>query len=103
VPKSRPATGCRHRKPPAAADGAVCTSSDDGNVNALNAATGASLRSLPTGGHVDDTSPALANGVVYTGSYDHNVSAFDLAGGLATPADPHRSGPHPDYSLLPQR
>ena len=40
----------------------------DGNVYALDAATGAKLWSYTTGEEVE-SSPAVANGVVYVGSY----------------------------------
>ena len=62
---------------PAVANGVVYVGSDDGNVYALNASTGAKLWSYTTGSYVD-SSPAVANGVVYVGSSDGNVYAFGL-------------------------
>ena len=52
---------------PAVANGVVYVGSNDGNVYALNASTGAMLWSYTTGGGVY-SSPAVANGVVYVGS-----------------------------------
>ena len=51
---------------PAVANGVVYVGSDDGNVYALNAATGAKLWSYATGKL--ESSPAVANGVVYVGT-----------------------------------
>ena len=65
---------------PAVANGVVYVGSDDGNVYALNAATGAELWSFKTGSTVE-SSPAVANGVVYIGSDDHNVYALNAATG----------------------
>ena len=52
---------------PAVANGVVYVGSDDHNVYALNATTGAKLWNYTTGGTCD-SSPAVANGVVYVGS-----------------------------------
>ena len=65
---------------PAVANGVVYVGSDDGNVYALNAATGARLWSYTTGAYVE-SSPAVANGVVYVGSDDGNVYALNAATG----------------------
>ena len=70
------------------ANGVVYLGSDDSNVYALNASTGALLWKYTTGDHVD-SSPAVANGVVYIGSTDGNVYAFGLTGSDA-PALPQR-------------
>jgi outer membrane protein assembly factor BamB len=59
------------------ANGVVYVGSDDHNVYALNASTGALLWQYTTGGAVE-SSPAVANGVVYTGSDDGSVYAFSL-------------------------
>jgi outer membrane protein assembly factor BamB len=48
-------------------NGVVYVASEDGNVYALRASTGAKLWSYATGTSVD-SSPAVANGVVYVGS-----------------------------------
>lgn len=61
------------------ANGVAYVGSDDFNVYALNASTGAKLWSYATGSNVS-SSPAVANGVVYVGSGDHNVYAFGLSG-----------------------
>ena len=47
---------------------------------ALDAKTGASLWSFPTGGFIN-SSPVVANGVVYIGSDDGNVYALDAKTG----------------------
>jgi glucose dehydrogenase len=52
---------------PAVVNGVIYFGSDDGNVYALNASTGARLWSVATGSEVR-SSPAVANGVVYTAS-----------------------------------
>ena len=62
------------------ANGVVYVGSDDGNVYALNAATGAKLWSYTTG-YVVTSSPAVANGVVYVGSGDGNVYALNATTG----------------------
>ena len=59
------------------ANGVVYVGSDDSNVYALNASTGAKLWSYATGSPVD-SSPAVANGMVYVGSDDGKVYAFGL-------------------------
>jgi len=65
---------------PAVVNGVVYFGSEDGNVYALNASTGAKLWSFTTGNFVY-SSPAVANGVVYFGSYDHNVYALNVSTG----------------------
>src|SRR5438874_2646741 len=65
---------------PAVVNGVVYIGSDDGNMYALDAKTGASLWSYPTGGFIN-SSPAVANGVVYIGSSDRNVYALDAKTG----------------------
>ena len=65
---------------PAVANGVVYFGSDDDNVYALNATTGARLWSYRTDGNVD-SSPAIANGVVYIGSNDWNVYALNASTG----------------------
>ena len=65
---------------PAVANGVVYIGSDDNNVYALNANTGALLWSYTTGGAVT-SSPAVANGVVYVGSDDNKVYALNASTG----------------------
>ena len=54
--------------------------SDDNNLYALNASTGALLWKYATGGNVS-SSPAVANGVVYIGSDDYDVYALNAGTG----------------------
>jgi outer membrane protein assembly factor BamB len=61
----------------------VYIGSDDNNLYALSASTGAPLWNYTTGGSVE-SSPAVANGVVYVGSDDGNVYAFGLTGDAGT-------------------
>jgi outer membrane protein assembly factor BamB len=58
----------------------VYVGSNDQNVYALNAATGAELWSYTTGYDVV-SSPAVANGVVYVGSVDDNLYALNASSG----------------------
>jgi outer membrane protein assembly factor BamB len=60
---------------PAVANGVVYVGSNDNNLYALNATTGAKVWNYTTGGSVY-SSPAVANGVVYVGSQDHNLYAL---------------------------
>ena len=50
------------------ANGVVYVASDNGNVYALNASTGAKLWSYSIDGGAVCSSPAVSNGVVYVGS-----------------------------------
>jgi outer membrane protein assembly factor BamB len=61
---------------PAVANGIVYVGSDDNNLYALNATTGAKLWNTTGGG-----SPAVANGIVYVGSDDNNLYAFNATTG----------------------
>jgi outer membrane protein assembly factor BamB len=65
---------------PAAADGAVYFGSGDGNVYALDAASGALKWKFHTG-DVVHASPAIANGTLYVGSWDSYLYALDTATG----------------------
>jgi hypothetical protein len=65
---------------PAVADGAIYVGSDDGNVDALNAGTGALVWQFATAGAVT-SSPAVANGMVFAASEDGNVYALDSSRG----------------------
>jgi outer membrane protein assembly factor BamB len=82
-------------------NGAVYVGSYDGNVYALNAATGAKLWSYPTSA-IAYSSPTVVNGMVYVSSLDGNLHAFRLPGGLATPARPSPGNLHPNDSLRTQ-
>jgi outer membrane protein assembly factor BamB len=55
----------------------VYVGSDDNNVYALNARTGAKLWSYASGNAVD-SAPSVANGVVYVSSEDVKVYVFGL-------------------------
>jgi outer membrane protein assembly factor BamB len=65
---------------PAIVGGVAYVGSDDGNVYAVNATTGAVLWTFRTGGAVD-SSPAVAGGVVYIGSNDATVYALNASTG----------------------
>jgi outer membrane protein assembly factor BamB len=56
----------------------VYVGSDDGNVYALDAASGTKKWAYPIGGM--DSSPAVADGVVYVGALGGGVYAFHLLG-----------------------
>src|ERR1700680_3487186 len=66
---------------PAVSNGVVYVGSQDSNVYALNAETGAKLWSYNTAGIGVYSSPAVANGVVYVGTEDGNVYALDATTG----------------------
>jgi outer membrane protein assembly factor BamB len=73
-----------HNSSPAVANGVVYIGSDDHNLYALNAATGAKLWSYPTGsGSGVGSSPAVVNGVVYiaSGGYPGNLYALNASTG----------------------
>jgi outer membrane protein assembly factor BamB len=74
------ATGGAVESSPAVWNGVVYVGSDDNNVYALKASTGAKLWSYLTGNYVI-SSPAVANGVVYAGSEDGNVFALNASTG----------------------
>jgi outer membrane protein assembly factor BamB len=82
------------------ANGVLYVGSGDGNVYALNAASGARLWSFATGSVVG-SSPAVANGMVYVGSDDRNLYAFDLAGGTAAIQRPTPRQLHPRLHAAP--
>jgi outer membrane protein assembly factor BamB len=63
---------------PAVANGVTYVGSEDGILNAVNAATGTLLWAFPTG--FVESSPAVANGVVYVGG-DNKVYALSAATG----------------------
>jgi outer membrane protein assembly factor BamB len=65
---------------PAIVNGFVYVGSNDGDVYALNATTGAKLWSYATG-TVVYSSPAVVNGVVYVGSLDDDVYALNSTTG----------------------
>jgi outer membrane protein assembly factor BamB len=65
---------------PAVVDGIVYVGSDDGNVYAINATTGAKVWSFSTGGEVQ-SSPAVVNGRVYVGSNNGFLYALNASTG----------------------
>ena len=65
---------------PAIANGVVYFGSGDGNVYALDAATGEAKWTFKTG-NVVHASPAVANGAVFIGSWDRNLYAIDAKSG----------------------
>lgn len=65
---------------PVVSGGKVIFGSGDGNVYALDAATGAKVWAFKTG-NVVHASPAVANGIVYIGSWDTFLYALDEATG----------------------
>ena len=68
---------------PAVVGGVVYVGSDDGDVYALSAASGAKLWNY-TAGYYDyvDSSPAVVGGVVYVGSDDGDVYALNAVNGV---------------------
>jgi eukaryotic-like serine/threonine-protein kinase len=73
-------SGDRYLSSPTYAGGMLVAGSGDGNVYALDPATGAIRWRAATGGRIRGT-PAVAGGRVFVGSYDGRVYAFDLATG----------------------
>ena len=65
---------------PVVGSGVVYFGSGDGNVYALDAATGSAKWTFKTG-NVVHASPALSNGVVFIGSWDRNMYAIDAKSG----------------------
>jgi eukaryotic-like serine/threonine-protein kinase len=83
---------------PAVANGSVYVGSTDGNLYALELATGTQKWKFKTGARVV-SSPAVAGGVVYFGSYDGNFYAVDAANGqlkwkFATPGERRFAAKH---------
>ena len=64
------------------ANGVVYFGSDDHNLYALNAKSGAFLWSYTTGSDIGFSSPVIANGVVYIGSEDNKVYALNAKTGV---------------------
>src|SRR4051794_28718378 len=101
VPTLKPAwafrTGGRIYGAPAVADGLVYAGSDDGNVYAVDAATGAQRWAFRTGGAIWST-PALSGKLVIFGSADDSVYAPDAATGRQrweVTTRGHAAGPPP--------
>lgn len=65
---------------PAIANGVIYFGSGDGNVYALDAASGVLKWKFKTG-NVVHASPAVSNGVVFVGSWDRNMYALDASSG----------------------
>ena len=76
------ATGDRVISSPVIANKVIYFGSDDTNIYAVNADTGAQIWKYPTGGPVPAT-PTIANGTLYVGSYDGKFYALDAATGAA--------------------
>ena len=64
---------------PAIANGVVYVGSDDGNLYALNATSGAKLWNYTTSGGT--SSPAVAGSVVFVGGFDGNLYALSASTG----------------------
>lgn len=71
-------TGGAVQSSPAIAAGVAYVGSDDGNLYAFDATTGALNWSVPLGGAVA-SSPAVDNGTVYVGADDHKLHAIRLS------------------------
>jgi outer membrane protein assembly factor BamB len=69
------------RSAPAVVGGVVYVAGFDGQVRALDAATGATRWTASTGGAIR-SSPAVAGGLVYVGSQDGRLYALDAVTGL---------------------
>jgi outer membrane protein assembly factor BamB len=78
---------------PAVVNGTVYVGSDDNNVYAINAATGAKVWGFTTGDEAL-SSPAVVNGTVYVGSFDSNVYAIGNAAAATS------QGATPDEVML---
>jgi outer membrane protein assembly factor BamB len=74
------ATGDRIVSSPVWYEGVLYFGSDDGNVYAVNAATGRQNWKFSTAGPVPST-PAVAGGLVYVASYDSKFYAIDAKAG----------------------
>jgi outer membrane protein assembly factor BamB len=75
VQKWSAATGSLVESSPAVAGGVAYVGSQDGNLDAYDAVTGARRWSFATGGPVT-SSPAVDNGIVFVGSDDHKLYAI---------------------------
>ena len=76
------------------ANGVVYVGSEDGNVYALKASTGALLWSYAIVNQGVYSSPVVANGVVYVGSHFGSPNVFALnasTGALLWSYDPHQN------------
>jgi len=74
------ATGDRIVSSPVWSEGAIFFGGDDGNIYAVDAATGRQLWKRATGGPAPST-PAVADGAVYAVSYDGKLYALDAKTG----------------------
>jgi len=74
-------TGDRVVSSPTYANGLIYFGGDDGNIYAVDAATGHQIWKHPTGGPVP-TSPAIVDGVLYAGSYDGRFYALNARTGV---------------------
>jgi outer membrane protein assembly factor BamB len=71
-------TGAAAWSPPVVADGVVYFGSRDGNLYALDAATGIECGRVALGGDV--YTPVIANGFAYVGTFNGRVSALEVNG-----------------------
>lgn len=95
---------------PALSEGLLYIGCDDGNLYALEAATGTAKWAFKTGGRVA-SSPAVADGLVYVMSYDGKFYAIDAKSGearwsFATEGErrfsaPHLHGGDPEAEVVP--
>ncbi len=65
---------------PAVVNGVVYVGSENGNLYAIDAASGGKKWAYHTGNRIE-SSPAVVNGVVYVGSYDGNLYAINAISG----------------------
>src|SRR5215468_408077 len=94
---------------PAVVDGVVYVGSNDHNLYAIDATSGALKWKFRTGGRVA-SSAAVANGIIYFGSYDGYFYAVDLSGkekwkfqtnGERRYAGKHLHGAEPAAEMMP--
>ena len=98
-------TGGRVYSSPAVADGTVFVGSNDGNLYAVDAATGAQKWKFATQARIV-SSPAMQAGLVYFESYDSNFYAVDAGAGtlkwkFATKGEKRFAAKH-IHGLLPE-
>jgi outer membrane protein assembly factor BamB len=75
-------TGGAVQSSPAVVNGTVYFGSNDANIYAVSASTGALVWKYATGGAITFSSPSVLNGVVYIGSTDNSVYAINASTGV---------------------